>query len=69
MQVVILLFALLHAALSQPRCSASGIPAELPALAQEHLLLDMNRYFQGPNITLSLSETSPSITLYPKYNL
>lgn len=59
----IIFFILITAVFCQPKCWSSGIPAQLPALIDEHVLLDMNRYFEGPNLTLTMTTSSPIITL------
>lgn len=52
---------------SQPRCTVTGIPETLPALESEHVLLDMIRYFEGPNLTMFLYSNSSLVTLKEKY--
>lgn len=66
---VVLIILSLQAIHAQPRCSTSGIPAELPVLLAESVVLDASRYILGPNLTLALNTSSPLITLTPKYKI
>ena len=67
MLALFLLAGLLGLSNSQPKCTTGSFPPVLPLLYNQSLPLDLNSYFQGPNLTLTLSTSDPSVTLSPKY--
>lgn len=69
MKDIIILLALLFRAYAQPRCVTSPFPLQLPLTSAENFLLDLNNYFEGPNITLHLSPPDPAIAIHPKYSI